>query len=85
MKEWHFNVLFFVGVMGAVAMLLGPEIGLDIGKNPTAVTGVGAILTYVLTQKKAITKPSNGDKSTNGDKRDKTDSHGGKEASGDGV
>jgi hypothetical protein len=55
MKEWHFNVLFFVGVLGAVAMLVGPEIGLDIGKNPTAVTGVGAILTYVLTQKKALT------------------------------
>ena len=63
MKEWHFNVLFFVGVLGAVAMLLGPEIGLYIGKNPTAVTGVGAILTYVLTQKKAITRaPPNGDK-----------------------
>lgn len=56
MKEWHFNVLFFVGVLGAVAMLLGPEIGLDLGKNPTAVTGVGMILTYVLTQKKAITR-----------------------------
>lgn len=56
MKEWHFNVLFFVGVLGAVVMLIGPEIGLDIGKNPTAVTGVGAILTYVLTQKKAITR-----------------------------
>ncbi len=56
MKEWHFNVLFFVGVLGAVVMLIGPEIGLDIGKNPTAVTGIGAILTYVLTQKKAITK-----------------------------
>jgi hypothetical protein len=56
LKEWHFNVLFFVGVLGAVAMLVGPEIGLDVGKNPTAVTGVGAILTYVLTQKKAITK-----------------------------
>lgn len=56
MKEWHFNVLFFVGVLGAVAMLIGPEIGLNVGKNPTAVTGVGAILTYVLTQKKAITK-----------------------------
>jgi hypothetical protein len=56
MKEWHFNVLFFVGVLGAVAMLIGPEIGLDITKNPTAVTGVGAILTYVLTQKKALTR-----------------------------
>lgn len=57
MKEWHFNVLFFVGVLGAVVMLIGPEIGLDITKNPTAVTGVGAILTYVLTQKKALIKP----------------------------
>lgn len=57
-------MLFFVGVLGAVMMLLGPEVGLDIGKNPTAVTGVGAILTYVLTQKKAITKtPPNEEKS----------------------
>lgn len=63
MKEWHFNVLFFVGVLGAVAMLLGPEIGLDIGKNPTAVTGVGAILGYILTQKQKITKqPPNEEK-----------------------
>jgi len=56
MKEWHFNVLFFVGVLGAVVMLSGPEIGLDIGKNPTAVTGVGAILGYILTQKPKIVK-----------------------------
>lgn len=56
MKEWQFNVLFFVGVAGAVAMLFGSELGIDITKNPTAVTGVGAILTYVLTQKKAIVK-----------------------------
>jgi len=56
LKEWQFNVLFFVGVGGAVVVLLGPWIGLDIGKNPTAITGVGAILTYILTQKKALTK-----------------------------
>lgn len=56
LKEWQFNVLFFVGVGGAILMLLGPEFGLEIGQNPTAVTGVGAILTYVLTQKKALTK-----------------------------
>ena len=55
LKEWQFNVLFFVGVGGAILLLLGPEFGLDIGTNPTAVTGVGAILTYVLTQKKALT------------------------------
>lgn len=56
LKEWQFNVLFFVGVGGAVLLLLGPELGLDIASNPTAVTGVGAILTYVLTQKKALTR-----------------------------
>ncbi len=56
LKEWHFNVLFFVGVCGAVLLLIGPELGLSVGSNPTAVTGVGAILTYILTQKKALTK-----------------------------
>lgn len=56
LKEWQFNVLFFVGVGGAIFLLIGPSIGLDISKNPTALTGVGAILTYVLTQKKTLTK-----------------------------
>lgn len=56
LKEWQFNVLFFVGVGGAILLLLGPELGLNVSSNPTAVTGVGAILTYVLTQKKALTK-----------------------------
>lgn len=69
MKEWHFNVLFFVGVLSAVAMLVGPEIGLDIGKNPTAVTGVGAILAYVLSKKEAITKPPH-----NGERKDPNNS-----------
>lgn len=49
-------MLFFVGVGGAILLLVGPEFGLHIGQNPTAVTGVGAILTYVLTQKKTLTK-----------------------------
>lgn len=62
LKEWQFNVLFFVGVGGAILLLLGPEIGLDINQNPTAITGVGAILTYVLTQKKNLTKPDSLDK-----------------------
>jgi hypothetical protein len=56
LKEWQFNVLFFVGVGGAILLLIGPEIGLNLSQNPTAVTGVGAILTYVLTQKKALTR-----------------------------
>jgi hypothetical protein len=54
LSEWQFNVLFFVGVGGAILLLVGPELGLDISSNPMAVSGVGAILTYVLTQKKAI-------------------------------
>lgn len=54
LKEWQFNVLFFVGVGGAILLLVGPEFGLKISTSPTAVTGVGAILTYVLTQKKAL-------------------------------
>jgi hypothetical protein len=57
LKNWQFNVLFFVGVGGAILLLIGPELGLDVSSSPTAVTGVGAILTYVLTQKKALTKP----------------------------
>lgn len=56
MKEWQFNVLFFVGVGGAILLLIGEDIGLKLGSSPTAVTGIGAILTYVLTQKKALTK-----------------------------
>lgn len=56
LKEWQFNILFFVGVGGALMLLLGPEFGLKVGQNPTAVTGVGAILTYILTQKKSLTK-----------------------------
>lgn len=55
-KEWHFNVLFFVGIGGAVILLFGPNMGLHVDSSPTAVTGVSAILTYVLTQKKVITR-----------------------------
>lgn len=56
LKEWQFNVLFFVGVGGAILLLVGPSLGLDIASNPTSITGVAAILTYVLTQKKALTR-----------------------------
>lgn len=59
LKEWQFNVLFFVGVGGAILLLVGPSVGLSISTDPTAVAGVASILGYVLTQKKALTK--NGD------------------------
>ena len=56
LKEWQFNILFFVAVGGALLLLLGPEFGLEVGNNPTAISGVGAILTYVLTQKRTLIK-----------------------------
>lgn len=56
LSRWQFNVLFVVGVGGAILLAFGPEVGIDISDNPTALTGLGLILTYVLTQKKAITK-----------------------------
>lgn len=61
LKQWQFDVLFFVGVGGAVALLFGPSFGLRIGENPLAATGVGAILTFVLTQRKAIVKKERND------------------------
>jgi hypothetical protein len=62
LKEWQFNVLFFVGVGGAVLLLVGPSFGLEVGQNAPAVGGLGAILTYVLTQRDVLKKPKNGDK-----------------------
>ena len=56
LKEWQFDVLFIVGVGGAIVLLFGPSMGLKIGDNPVAVTGVGAILTYVLTQRRALVR-----------------------------
>lgn len=77
LSKWQFNVLFCVGVGGAILLLIGPELGLDINTNPTAVTGVGAILTYVLTQKAALTrsdkKPKKGDKESSPPKEEGED------------
>lgn len=69
LKEWQFNVLFFVGVGGAIFLVIGPLFGLDIEQNPTALTGLGAILTYVLTQRNSWTKHDRQDKK---DKRSET-------------
>jgi hypothetical protein len=53
MKEWQFDVLFFFAVAGAVFLMASPVFHLEI--SPTGLTGYGAILTFVLTQKKNIT------------------------------
>lgn len=79
LKEWQFNVLFFVGIGGAILLLIGPELGLTKMTNPTAVTGIGAILAYVLSQKKTLTKNQHTEEetqesSTEESKRDEDDS-----------
>jgi hypothetical protein len=65
-KEWQFDVLFFVGVGGAIFLLVAPAVGLNIGNSPLAISGVGAILSYVLTQRKNIVKD---------DEKEKTPQH----------
>ena len=76
MKEWHFNVLFWVGVGSAILILIGPDIGLKVGENPGALTGVGAILTYILTQRYRIRSDEKEEDPDKPHKR-KTDKHGG--------
>jgi hypothetical protein len=56
MKEWQFDVLFFVAVIGAVFLMVTPVLHFDV--SPASLTGYGAILTFVLTQRKNITKSS---------------------------
>jgi hypothetical protein len=52
MKEWQFNVLFFIAAGGAVVLMFSPKLHLEV--SPTSLTGYGMILTFVLTQKKNI-------------------------------
>lgn len=56
LKEWQFNTLFLLWVGSAIFLLIGPSFGLDISNNPVAFTGVGAFLTYILTQKERLIK-----------------------------
>lgn len=72
MKEWQFNVLFFVGVGGAILLLIGPELGFKFSDNPTALTGVGAILTYVLASQRGKIG-GNSSESSNKQKDDNND------------
>jgi hypothetical protein len=66
-EKWQFNVLFFVGVGGAILLLIGGDIGLEKVQNPGSVGGIGAILTFVLTQRDRIIKPNGKTKSKEGE------------------
>jgi hypothetical protein len=50
MKEWQFDVLFLFALVGAIFLLLSPIWHIDF--SPAGLTGYGAILTFVLSQRK---------------------------------
>ncbi len=54
MRRWQFDILFAVFVLGAVFLLFAGTFGLSV--EPTALTGYGALTTYVLTQRGQWTK-----------------------------
>lgn len=73
MERWQLNIVFFVGVGGVVLLLVAPAIhGLEgIPKNPTAVSALGLVLTYLFTQKSALVKKhDDGDKKKDQDQED---------------
>jgi hypothetical protein len=55
-EKWQFNVIFVVGIAGTIVLLIGPDIGLENVQSPGAVGGVGAIMTYILTQRDRLIK-----------------------------
>lgn len=48
MKPWHFNILFGIAALGAVLLMAGPYVGLDVQPSITQLSGYSAILAYVL-------------------------------------
>jgi hypothetical protein len=54
MKEWQFDILFFFALGGAIFLMATPMYGIEV--SPTGLTGYGAILTFVLTQRRNWTK-----------------------------
>lgn len=58
MRRWQFDVLFGIAAGGAVFLIFAQKLGIEL--SPTALTGYGAILTYVLTQRGSWTNKSNG-------------------------
>jgi len=50
MKNWQFNVLFVLGIVGAVVMLFGESLGLTVRSE--VVTVFGTLLAFLYTQKR---------------------------------
>lgn len=49
MKDWHFNVLFVLAVVGAVVMLFSDRLGVTV--RPEVVGVFGLVMAFVLQQK----------------------------------
>lgn len=49
MKDWHFNVLFVLAVVGAVTMLFADKLGLEV--RPEVVGVFGLVMAFILQQK----------------------------------
>lgn len=53
MKEWQFDVLFFVALIGAIFLPFTPAFHIQV--SAPGLAGYGAILTFVLTQREKWT------------------------------
>lgn len=60
LKQWQFDLLFYVAVGGTVFLLFAPSFGLPTSENPATYVGIGSMLTFVLSQRKRIVKNDDG-------------------------
>lgn len=74
MKDWHYNVLFVLAVVGAVVMLFSDRLGVTV--RPEVVGVFGLVMAFILQQKDSKKNDSNDD-SGNGaaSKRDTPDNN----------
>jgi hypothetical protein len=68
-KDWQFDVLFGVSILGAVVMLFSDPLKIDV--NPAVVTIFGLMLAFVYQQKKSNDKDKKDNDDNEKDKEDK--------------
>jgi hypothetical protein len=78
-RRWQFDVLFGIAAGGAIFLIFAQKLGIEL--SPTALTGYGAILTYVLTQRNSwVTKDKD-----EGDAKTPAGADSSKDGAGDGA
>ena len=53
-KQWHFDVLFVLGCIGALVMLLGKRIGIEV--EPEVAGVFGLLIAFILKQRDDLTE-----------------------------